>query len=396
MTAGQVVVVGAGLGGLRATESLRGAGYDGHIVIVGDEPHRPYNRPPLSKEALAGGVSVEELEFRRKSSIDDVEWRLGSAVVSSDLTAQTVTLADDSVIPFDGLVVASGIRPRALPIPGPTKGRYFLRTAQDAAGVRAHLVPGARVVIMGAGFIGCEVAATAVGLGARVHVVALDEEPMIRPLGRELGAGMRRRHEAKGVAFHLGHTITEFLGDDHVVGARLDDGTVLDADVVIEAVGSVANTEWLDGNGLDLSDGLLVDDGMRVIDAPCPMVAVGDLARHPNALFPGASRRIEHWNMPTETGRRAGATLAAILSGQEPDTAPFSAMPSFWSDQYKHKVQSFGMPGIANRITLVDGDVDGPCIVEYLDDTGLVGVVGIDRTSDLAPYRARLQQRIVT
>jgi 3-phenylpropionate/trans-cinnamate dioxygenase ferredoxin reductase subunit len=393
MTSGQVVVVGAGLGGLRAAESLRGAGYDGHIVIVGDEPHHPYNRPPLSKEALAGGVSVEQLEFRRKASVDDVEWRLGSPVVSSDLTAQTVTLADGSVIPFDGLVVASGIRPRALPIPGPAKGRYFLRTAQDAARVREHLVPGARVVIMGAGFIGCEVAATAVGLGATVHVVALDEEPMVRPLGRELGAGMRRRHEEKGVTFHLGHTISEFLGEDHVVGARLDDGTVLDADVVIEAVGSVANTEWLDGNGLDLSDGLLVDDGMRVIDAPCPMVAVGDLARHPNALFPGPARRIEHWNMPTETGRRAGATLAAILNGQEPATAPFTAMPSFWSDQYKHKVQSFGMPGIANQITLVDGDVDGPCIVEYLDDTGLVGVVGIDRTSELAPYRARLQQR---
>lgn len=396
MTSGQVVVVGAGLGGLRAAESLRGAGYDGHIVIVGDEPHHPYNRPPLSKEALSGGVSVEELEFRRKSSVDDVEWRLGSPVVSSDLTAQTVTLADGSVIPFDGLVVASGIRPRALPIPGPAKGRYFLRTAQDAARVREHLVPGARVVIMGAGFIGCEVAATAVGLGATVHVVALDEEPMVRPLGRELGAGMRRRHEAKGVVFHLGRTITEFLGEDHVTGARLDDGTELDADVVIEAVGSVANTEWLDGNGLDLSDGLLVDEGMRVTDAPCPVVAVGDLARHPNALFPGPARRIEHWNMPTETGRRAGATLAALLSGQEPAAAPFSAMPSFWSDQYKHKVQSFGMPGIAHRISLVDGDVDGPCIVEYLDDTGLVGVVGIDRTSDLAPYRARLQQRLAT
>ena len=393
MTSGQVVVVGAGLGGLRAAESLRGAGYDGHIVIVGDEPHLPYNRPPLSKEALAGGVSVDDLLFRRKASVEDVEWRLGSPAVSSDLLAQTVTLSDKSVLPFDGLVVASGIRPRALPIPGPTQGRYFLRTAADAARVREHLAPGARVVIMGAGFIGCEVAATAIGLGATVDVVALDEEPMIRPLGRELGAGMRRRHESKGVRFHMGRTITEFLGDTRVTGVRLDDGTVIDADVVIEAVGSVANTAWLEGNGLDLSDGLLVDDGMQVVDAPCPMVAVGDLARHPNALFPGPARRIEHWNMPTETGKRAGATLAALLSGQEVATAPFTAMPSFWSDQYKHKVQSFGMPGIATRISLVDGDVDGPCIVEYHDDSGLVGVVGIDRTSELAPYRTRLMQR---
>lgn len=393
MTSGQVVVVGAGLGGLRAAESLRGNGYDGRIVIVGDEPHLPYNRPPLSKEALAGGIAVDDLLFRRKASIDDVEWRLGSPVIASDLRAQTVTLADGSVIPFDGLVVASGIRPRALPIPGPHQGRFFLRTASDAAAVREHLVPGSRVLIMGAGFIGCEVAATATGLGATVHVVALDEEPMIRPLGPELGAGMRRRHEEHGVKFHLGRTISEFLGRDRVTGARLDDGTVLEADVVIEAVGSVANTEWLQGNDLDLSDGLLVDDGMRVLDAPCPVVAVGDLARHPNSLFPGPARRIEHWNMPTETGRRAGATLAAILAGQEPTTTPFSAMPSFWSDQYKHKVQSFGMPGIATRITLVEGDIDGPCIVEYHDDSGLVGVVGIDRTSDLAPYRTQLMKR---
>ena len=123
------------------------------------------------------------------------------------------------------------------------------------------------------------------------------------------------------------------------------------------------------------------------------MVAVGDLARHPNALFHGIPRRIEHWNMPTETGRRAGATLAALLEGAEPDRSPFTAMPSFWSDQYHHKLQSFGMPGIANRIEVVDGSVDDACIVEYSDDSGLVGVVGVDRTRDLAPYRKRLMER---
>ncbi len=388
-----VVIVGAGLGGLRTAESLRASGYPGPITVVGDEEHLPYNRPPLSKEALSGGIDVPELEFRRKATVEDVTWRLGSPARSCDLAARTVTLADGHVLPFDGLVVASGIRPRRLPIPGPEVGRHVLRTATDAHAVRASLTPGSHVIIMGAGFIGCEVAATARMLGSSVAIVAIDEEPMIRPLGRELGAAMRRRHERHGVHFHLGHTIDRFEGGERVQAVALSDGTELPASIVIEAVGSVTNTEWLEGNDLDLSDGLLVDDAMQVATPMAPVVAVGDIARHPNAIFGGPPRRIEHWNMPTETGRRAGRTLAAILDGREPDRSPFSAMPSFWSDQYHHKLQSFGMPGIADRVRLADGDIDGPCIVEYTDDSGLVGVVGVDRTADLAPYRKQLMSR---
>jgi NADPH-dependent 2,4-dienoyl-CoA reductase/sulfur reductase-like enzyme len=249
---------------------------------------------------------------------------------------------------------------------------------------------------MGAGFIGCETAATARRLGVDATVVALDAEPMIRPLGEELGAGMRRRHEEHGVHFHLGHTIDRFNGDDghdRVASATLSDGTEIPADLVIEAVGSVANVEWLEGNDLDLSDGLLTDSAMQVATDLAPVVAVGDVARHPNALFGGIPRRIEHWSMPTETGRRAGRTLAALLAGEEPDRGPFTAMPSFWSDQYDYQLQSFGMPGIATRITVAEGTPDTPCIVEYHDDSGLVGVVAIDRTADLAPYRKELMQR---
>ncbi len=135
---------------------------------------------------------------------------------------------------------------------------------------------------------------------------------------------------------------------------------------------------------------------MQVATDLAPVVAVGDIARHPNALFGPVPRRVEHWNMPTETGRRAGQTLAALLAGEEPDRGPFTAMPSFWSDQYDHSLQSFGMPGLATRIELADGDVDGPCIVEYHDDSGLVGVVGIDRTRETAPYRRQLMGRSVT
>ena len=246
---------------------------------------------------------------------------------------------------------------------------------------------------MGAGFIGCEAAATAIKLGCTVHVVALDEEPMIRPLGAELGAAMRRRHEARGVHFHLGQTIDSFAGADRVRSVSLSDGTELPADIVIEAVGSVSNTEWLRGNDLDLSDGLLTDSSMQVHTALAPLVAVGDLARHPNGHFGGVPRRIEHWNIPTETAKRAGPTLAAILRGEEPDRSPFLAMPAFWSDQYEFTLQSFGMPGIADRVEVVSGTVDEPCIVEYSDASGLVGVVGIDRTAEVAPYRKALLAR---
>jgi NADPH-dependent 2,4-dienoyl-CoA reductase/sulfur reductase-like enzyme len=388
-----VVIVGAGLGGLRAAETLRAAGYAGAITVVGDEEYLPYNRPPLSKEALAGGIDVASLEFRRKPSVDDVRWLLGTPVVGSDLAARTVTLSDGTVLAFDGLVAASGIRPRRLPIPGPVDGRFALRTAADALAVREYLTPGAVVIIMGAGFIGCEAAATAIKLGCTVHVVALDEEPMIRPLGAELGAAMRRRHEARGVHFHLGQTIDSFAGADRVRSVSLSDGTELPAAIVIEAVGSVANTEWLRGNDLDLSDGLLTDSSMQVHTALAPLVAVGDLARHPNGHFGGVPRRIEHWNIPTETAKRAGPTLAAILRGEEPDRSPFLAMPAFWSDQYEFTLQSFGMPGIADRVEVMSGTVDEPCIVEYSDSSGIVGVVGVDRTAEVAPYRKALLAR---
>lgn len=388
-----IVVVGGGLSSLRSVESLRKEGYTDRIVVVGDEDLLPYNRPPLSKEALLTGVDPVALEFRRRPTVDDVEWRLGSGAVSSDLNERTVTLADGQTLHFSGLVIASGIRPRRLDIPGPTGGRYVLRTEHDATTLRQHLTPGSRLLIMGAGFIGCEVASTARALGCEVAIVALDAEPMIRPLGADLGAAMRRHHEAHGVMFHLGRTITRFLGDDTITAAELDDGTVLDTDLVLEAVGSDPNTQWLDGNGLDLSNGVLTDGYLRVIDAPVPAVALGDIARHPNALFPGQTFRIEHWNMPTEMGKIAGRTLASLIAGASSSGETFRGLPSFWSDQYDLRLQSFGIPGIATSYQLVDGTYDAACIVEYHDDSGLVGVIGVNRTPELAPYRRELLNR---
>lgn len=395
MTTHQVAIVGAGLGALRTAESLRANGFTGGITVIGDEHFYPYNRPPLSKEVLAGTVEAETLELARR--FDDITWQLGSPVIASDLDARTLTLADGTVVPFDGLVIASGIRPRKLPIPGPSGNRYTLRTRADAEQLKHQLLPGTRVLIMGAGFIGCEVAATAIKRGCDVTIVALDAEPMVRPLGMELGAGMRRYHEAQGVTFFLGHTITSFTGDGEVAtGAILDDGTVVPADVIIEAVGSIANTEWLSNQGIDLSDGIETDANMVVTDLKdrFPAVAAGDLARHPNALFGDVPRRVEHWDMPSHTGKRAGATLAKLMLGEQPALEPFAVVPSFWSDQYDVNLQSFGMPGIATEVRIVDGQADGDSIVEYHDASGLVGVIGRNRTRDLARYRKDLQSRL--
>lgn len=391
MSEQRVVIVGAGLGGLRTAESLRANGYTGSIVIVGDEEYRAYNRPPLSKEALKSGIAPEDLYFREKESIADVEWLLGEPATQVDLAGRVVTLANGQQLTFDGLVIATGIRSRLLPIPGPTKGLYTLRTITDAQEIKEAIQPGHNLVIIGSGFIGCEVAATATALGATVHVVSLDQEPMIRPLGVELGAAMRRRHEAHGVVFHLGRTVAQFDGTDHITGVTLDNGEVIPTEVVIEAIGSVTNTEWLTGNDLDLSDGVLVDSNMQVIGTDVPAVAVGDIARHPNSRYADNNLRIEHWNMPTETGKRAGATLAALLAGQPIPAQEFNALPSFWSDQYDFQIQSYGVPGLATQSVVVSGDVDGPCIVEYRDDADqVVGVVGIDTIKELMPYRKQL------
>ena len=386
----KVLIVGAGLGGLRTAEALRSNGFSGEIVIVGDESHQPYNRPPLSKDALYSGLSHEDLKFRQRDSVADVSWVLGSAAEKLDLAEQKVILADGTSRAFDALVVSTGIRPRLLPIPGPTQGLFTLRTLNDAQSLQAAIGPGVNVVILGSGFIGCELAATATTLGANVHVVSLDIEPMVIPMGVDLGAAMRKRHETKGVTFHLGHTVEKFNGDHRIESVTLDSGEVITASVVIEAVGSVPNTQWLHDNGLHLDDGVLVDSNMRALGAQIPIYAVGDISNHPNKFYGDRTRRIEHWNMPTETGKRAGAALAAELAGRDLPADEFFALPAFWSDQYEFQLQSYGLPGAGASHRVASGALDGACIVEYFDEAGvLCGVIGIDTVKELLPYRTQ-------
>ncbi|MEV6294597.1 FAD-dependent oxidoreductase [Streptomyces sp. NPDC051896] len=376
---GRIVVAGASMAGLRAAEQLRAAGWTGAITLVGDEPHMPYNRPPLSKEVLAGRAPFESLAFRPRASVSDAEWRLGRTVVTARLAERTVELDGGEVLSYDGLVVATGMRPRRLRCPGPLAGRHTVRTLADAQGLREALTrPGARVVVVGAGFIGCEVAATAVGLGvAEVTVVDPLPLPMVGPLGELLARALLKRHEERGVRFRLGTGVQAFAGDRTVTGVILDDGSVLPADVVVESVGSIANTEWLDGNGLDLTDGVLTDELLRVGGHP-EVVAVGDVARFPNARYDGVPRRVEHWSIPTDTAKHAAKALTGHLMGCDAELAPFSPLPTFWSDQHEFRLQSFGAPVLGrDDVRVLDGEPDGDVLVGYHADGRLVGVVAL-------------------
>ncbi|ACZ90175.1 NAD(P)/FAD-dependent oxidoreductase [Streptosporangium roseum] len=396
----RIVVVGASMSGLRAAERLRAGGFTGEIVAIGDETHLPYNRPPLSKEALASEVTHEAVAFRLRPAVADVTWRLGSPVTAADLAARTVRLADGAELACDGLVVATGVRPRRLPVPGPAAGRHVVRTLEDAAALRAELRPGVRALVIGAGFIGCEVAATARGLGCRVTVVAPESAPMLRPLGAGLGTALRHRHEAEGVRFLLGRTVNRFLGDgrtaERVRGAELSDGTVVEAGVVVEAVGSASDTAWLEGNGLDLSDGVLCDNALRVEGRP-RVVAVGDVARFPNPRYDDVARRVEHWSIPTDTARRAAASLLADLGHAAHDPAPFAPLPTFWSDQYDLRIQSFGAPTLGcDDIRVLEGDLGGEVVVGYHDADRLVGVVMIGLPAAASRYRTELMRAPAT
>lgn len=394
-----VVIVGASMGGLRAAEALRNNGFDGLITVIGEEVHAPYNRPPLSKEVLAKEVTHDAVAFKLRAQVEDVIWNLGDPATSVDLAKQVVTTASGKTFEYDGLVIASGLRPRVLDLPnGKVSGRHTVRTLDDAIGLRAELVPGAKVVVAGAGFIGCEVAATARGLGCEVTNVAIDSFPMIRPLGEQLAAELQRRHESKGVDFRLQRGIKDLTGTDSLSGVILDDGELLEATVLVEAISSHCNVEWLANTNIDISNGVLADSALRAVTTDGNSVegvyVVGDLARFANPLFDNEPRRIEHWNIPTETGKRVGAVLSAYLAEAdnfaELAAQPFMPLPSFWSDQYDMKIQGFGMPGLADRYELVAGEISDELVMGYFRGEILIGVVGIGMTSEVMKYRKEL------
>ncbi|MEQ1735437.1 MAG: FAD/NAD(P)-binding oxidoreductase [Rhodoglobus sp.] len=389
-----VVIVGAAMGGLRTAEAARRAGYAGRLLLIGDEVHAPYNRPPLSKDVLSAGVTHEAVAFPTRAEMGDVEWMLGHPVASADLEANTVT-TEAGVQPFRALVIATGLRPRRLDF-AEQAGRHAIRSLDDALALRHELVPGARVTVIGSGFLGCELASTATKLGCTVTVVTPSAEPMIRPLGELLAAQLRERLQALGVTFELDATVAGMAGGTQVEGVELADGRVIPSDVVIEAIGSDCNDAWLHGTGLDLSDGVLTDNALRAIGPDGPrsdIYVVGDIARFPNPMFDDVARRVEHWNIPTDTGKRAGAVLGGWLAGDDAAASQaFAPMPSFWSNQFDIKLQAYGLPGLADEVTILEGELTGEVAVGYLRAGTLVGVVGVGLKAALLPYRQQISE----
>jgi len=393
-----VVIVGASMGGLRTAESLRRFGYLGPITLIGEEIHKPYNRPPLSKEVLAKEVTHEAVAFEERSSTQDVNWVLGTRAVVLDVENNAVTDSEGHIHPYSALVIATGLRSRRIIVPnGDLANRFALRTLDDAIALREQLIEGKNVVIVGGGFIGCEVAATAVKLGCNVTVIHNAAHPMLRQLGIELAKQMQLRHEAMGVRFLLKRSVVDLVGRTHIEGVLLDDETTVDADVLIEAVGSHPNVEWISNNNIDRNDGVLVDSAMRVTRKDGTVIsnvfAIGDLARFANPIFDFEPRKVEHWNIPTETAKRAAAVIAAMLN--QTDVYPaildevFKPIPSFWSDQYENHLLAFGLCVLADKVTLVAGEISGDCVFEYHRGDQLVGVCGIGMRSVVQSYRAK-------
>jgi 3-phenylpropionate/trans-cinnamate dioxygenase ferredoxin reductase subunit len=356
-----VVIIGASMGGLRTVETLRRSGYTGRVLVIGDELHAPYNRPPLSKEVLAADVHHAAVAFPQGADIADVEWMLGRRVVHVDL--ERARVIDDLGAEHDyaALVIATGLRSRRLALPAkPASGTFVIRSLDDAIALRASISEGVRVVVYGAGFIGCEVAATVRKLGADVTVIGKPELPLLRPLGAALAAEIQKRQEVHGVRFFMNSTITKVSGGDRVESVLLDSGVELYAQVLIEAIGSEPNNELLEGEDADLADGIATDSSLRVLRAngqPWPNVfAVGDVARFPIPKFSATPRRVEHWNIPTEMARKVGKTIALLRASAGPDAGtnsaealaaelakPFAPIPSFWSDQFDTSLLAYGL-----------------------------------------------------
>lgn len=423
------LIVGASLAGLRLAEQLRASGYPGPITIVGAEPHMPYNRPPLSKDVLFDGPArdhtqgnhLARLTFSIRPSLADVTWHLGVPATAADLDRRVVTLNDGRQFGYDGLGIATGLSPRRLSIAGGEADRHVVRTIDDAMLLEPELVAGAKVVVVGGGFIGCEVAASATKRGCSVTIVEPLAAPMLRSIGPELAHAIQAYHEAHGVEFRLGTSVSHLHCDasspQRLRSVGLDDGCELPANVLIEAIGSTCNTQWLAGNNLDLTDGVLTDNEMRVTGR-AGVVAVGDIARFPNPHYGETARRVEHWAIPAVTAKRAAASLAATLMGREtwlarepgldrePGAPAFSPIPTFWSDQFGIRLQSMGMPSLADRSELLEGSLTGlgqkveqgvaPEMAQglamgYWRGSRLIGVVTIGLPSArLADYRGML------
>lgn len=392
-----VVVVGASLAGLRTAEALRQAGFDGALTLVGREAHRPYNRPPLTKNALVAGPDLAALALPRAVELD-ATWLLGVSAVDLDVIGRRVLLDTNEHLAYDGLVIATGAEPRRLPSDVASAASHHIRTLEDASALHRALAKAPRrVLVIGAGFLGSEVASTAASLGHRVTLVEATPGPMSAALGPELSAYCARLHRSRGVDLHTSTTVRSLGSPEGASGASVavlarEDGSRhshVMADVVVSALGATPSTTWLQASGLDVEAGVATDDTLTALDsagnAVSGVVAVGDVARAPQALLGGVRARIEHWTTAVEHSRRAAGTLLGQPASAEP------ILPSFWTDQHGVQIRGIGLPGAGDTTTIVDGALEDHHFVATRTRGGrLVGAVAANNAPALFRFRSEL------
>ncbi|MET9081245.1 FAD-dependent oxidoreductase [Streptomyces sp. NPDC004237] len=359
----RIVVVGASAAGLMAAETLRRDGYDGTLTLIGAEPHPPYDRPPLSKQFLTGRWQADRLTLRSPSDLAalDLDLRPDTRAIGLELTDREVRLSDGGRVSYDGLIIATGVRPRRLP----GDGAHVLRTLGDALALRERLSPARRLIVVGAGFLGAEVAAVARSRGCEVVLLEPASVPLAHAVGESVGTALAQLHLDRGVTLRCGVTVTETTAG----AVRLAGGETVEGDTVLVAIGSVPNTEWLADSGLNLGDGVVCDPYCQAAEG---VYAAGDVARWHNPLF-DTSMRIEH---RTNAAEQAMAAARNLL---HPESAkPFAPVPYFWSDQYDVRIQAYGWLRGHDEVAVADGDLaERRFVAAYRGGDRLVGAVAV-------------------
>lgn len=384
----RLVVVGASLAGLRAVEAARKTGFDGSVTLVGAETHLPYDRPPLSKAFLEPDAGEPEPPFFRDEAHLrdelDVTLMLGEPATGLD-TSRRVVVVGDSEVPYDALVIATGSTPRQLPGAERLSGVYALRTLDDALGVRAALESGARTVVVGAGFIGSEVASGAKKRGVDVTVVEALPTPLVRATGEAMGHAIASLHEHNGTTLRCGVGVDRLEGEGKIERVVLADGTVLNADLVVAGVGIVPNTDWLAGSGVSVDNGVVCDETLWT-GVP-GVYAAGDVACWLNPVL-GERQRMENWTAAAEQG------AAAARNAIDPVNAkPYGTVPYFWSDWYDVRIQFVGSPE-ADEVCVVDGDPSDPAsrrwVALYRRGDRIIGALTVNGQTEIMKYRVQI------
>jgi 3-phenylpropionate/trans-cinnamate dioxygenase ferredoxin reductase subunit len=371
----RVVIVGAGQCGASAAGALRSGGFDGEIFLIGEEDEPPYERPPLSKEWLHGDAVSLLVEPEGWYAENDVELLCGVTVSAVDVAARDVVLPDGRRISYDALLVTTGGRARRLP--GVAGERvHYLRTRRDAEALRERLVPGERLVVLGGGFIGCEVAATARTLGVDVLVLEAAAVPLERVLGAEIGAVIADIHRVAGVEVRTGETVESVV--ETPSGLRVTtDRDELECGFLLAGIGMVPNTEFLDGSGVACDNGVLVDEYCRSsVDG---VYAAGDVAAHHHPLY-GHRLRVEHYDNAIKQGVAVARTMLGEL-------VPYDDPHWFWSDQYDHRLQSVGIAHTSDTAVVRGSIADRSFSVFYLDGPRVLSVFALDRPKDIVAGR---------